>query len=588
LTLLSIGALGVALAASGCTTNSNTTTNQPTTQIQTGLIDYNAADSTGPAAPVTGATTGGTLTILEPTDFDHMDPARSYVNVQQVIGTLITRSLTTYQETVDSSGKVTMKIVGDMATGPGTDVNKDCKTWKYTLKDGLKFEDGTPVTSKDVAYGIARSFSSDLSEGPHYIQNWLAGTGTTSADYNKNYNGPYNGASALPPNLTTPDNKTLLFSFSTAQCDMPFAAALPMTAAVPQAQDTKLDYDKHPISDGPYMYKSYTPGVSLDLVRNPNWDPATDAVHHAYPDAINFSFGLDGTVINQRLLANASADQASMTWTNIDSATFASMTSTDKARTVDGATQFADYLNINVQRISDLTTRKAINTALDKNAVLLAIGGALAGTVLNTIESPTTAGWKDYNIFGVGPTGDSAKASALLAGDSSAQKNLTLCYPTGSQRRLNMALAIQASLQKAGFTVTLKTIPGAQYYTELGKKDVACDIFRTGWGSDWPSGSTIIPPLLDGRSIQPTGNQDYSYFNDATVNAQIDKINGDPASKAADEWAALDQTIMQNFAPLVPLDNSRNYTLDGSKIGGAFLSSAFGATSLNDIYIKTS
>jgi peptide/nickel transport system substrate-binding protein len=136
--------------------------------------------------------------------------------------------------------------------------------------------------------------------------------------------------------------------------------------------------------------------------------------------------------------------------------------------------------------------------------------------------------------------------------------------------------------------IDLKPIDAASYYTFLGRKDNPCDLYRTGWGSDWPSGSTIIPPLLDGRSIQPTGNQDYSYYNSDVTNAQIDKISAETdATQAAKDWAELDKQIMQNDAPLIPILNDRNYTLIGSKVGGAFLSAAFGATSLNTVFVKT-
>src|SRR5262245_23205720 len=97
LTLLSIGALGVAVVASGCTSTGNGTGTQSPAPIQTGFIGT-AADSKGPAAPVPGANRGGTITVLQNADFDHLDPARSYVNIQQIVGTLITRSLTTYKE----------------------------------------------------------------------------------------------------------------------------------------------------------------------------------------------------------------------------------------------------------------------------------------------------------------------------------------------------------------------------------------------------------------------------------------------------------------------------------------------------------
>jgi peptide/nickel transport system substrate-binding protein len=581
--MLSIGALGVAIAASGCTSASNQGTGGGQTQQQTGVVSHDPKDSQGPAAPITGATKGGTITVLEPADFEHLDPARSYVNIQQVVGTLLTRSLTTYKEVPQAGGTVKMTVVGDMATDTGTDVNKDCKVWKFTLKDGLKYEDGSAVTAADVAYGIARSFSDQLTEGPHYVQNWLTGNGSTSSDYNKTYKGPYNGGAEVPPGVTVEGN-SITFTFPKAQCDMPFAAALPMTAAVPKAKDTKLDYDRHPVSDGPYMISEYTKDTAMTLVRNPNWDPKTDAVHNAYPDTIKFALNVDSDAINSRLIADQGDDQTAITWVNVTSEASAQVTGAVAQRVIDGATQFADYININTQRVTDLNVRKALNTGLDKEAVLKSIGGDLAGTVLNTIESPTTAGWQDYNIFQVGPNGDPVKAKALLGGQT---PSLTLCFADTARRRA-MSLAIQDSLQKAGFKITLKPIDAASYYTELGKKDNKCDIYRAGWGSDWPSGSTIIPPLLDGRSIQPTGNQNLSYYNSDAMNQEMDRISAETdTTQAAKDWAALDKKIMETDAPLIPTLNNRNYTLIGSKVGGAFLSSAFGATSLNTIFVKS-
>jgi len=583
--MLSVGALGVALAATGCTATTNGS-GGPTAPPpkQQGFVSNDPNDSKGPAAPVPGAVKGGTITVLNSSDFEHLDPARSYVNIQQIVGTILTRSLTTYKETVNADGTVKMLVIGDMATDTGTDVKGDCTQWKYTLKDGLKYEDGTAVTAADVAYGIGRSFSDQLTEGPHYLQNWLTGNGSTSSDYNKDYKGPYNGGALVPPGLTVAGN-VLTFTFPQPHCDMPYAAALPMTAAVPQAKDTKADYDNHPIADGPYMIQSYVRGSSMTLVRNQYWDANTDAAHNAYPDTIKFDVNVDSATINSRILADSGPDKTAISWQNVTDNVVPQLTPDVQKRAIDGATQFADYININMLRVTDLKVRQALNTGLDKTAAIKVLGGVYAGNVLNTIESPTTAGWADYNAFGVGPTGDADKAKALLAGQTPA---LTLCY-ADTQRRRDEAVAIQNSLAKSGFKITIRALDPDQYYTIIGKKDNTCDMYRAGWGSDWPSGSTIIPPLLDGRSIQASGNENLSYYNNPAVNTEMDRIQAETDStQAAKDWAALDKKIMTDDAPLIPILNIRNYTLDGSLVGGAFLSSAFGATSLNTVFVKAS
>jgi peptide/nickel transport system substrate-binding protein len=572
---LSISVLAVAFVATGCSETKNTDSGSSKQNIQTGAISYDAADNTGPAKAVPGATKGGTLTVMQIADFEHLDPARSYVNIQQVAGALIYRTLTGFKE--EGAGK--LKLVGDLATNPGTDVNKDCKTWEYKIRTGVKYEDGTTVKAADVAYGIARSFSPDLSEGAHYIQSWLA----DNNDYNATYKGPYNGGAALPPGVTVPDDTTIRFTFAKPHCDLPYAVSMPLSAPVPAAKDTKANYDLKPFSSGPYMVSSYKRDVELDLVRNPNWDASTDPMRTAYPEGYKFTFGLEADQISERLVADGAADQASLMQSDVPPAVLPKTTAAGVAeRVVKGSTQYVWYYYINTQRITDLNVRKALNYALDKDAVLKAIGGTAAGEAATTLMSPTVAGYKKYDVFGAPVTGDLTKVKELLAGKT---VNLVMAHANTAVRTAQAAAASK-SLENAGFKVTLKAIDAANYYTEVGKKNNPYDIYLGGWGSDWPAGGTVIPPLFDGSAITPEGNQNLSYLNDPAINAEIKRIQDESAEKQESEWAALDQKIMDTDAPVVPAYYDKTYELTGSKIGNAFLSDAFGVIALNNIYVK--
>ena len=574
-----VGALSVALIASGCskTTNDNGNDSNTAEKVQTGAISYDATDNKAPAPAVDGAAKGGALGVMLPDGFEHLDPARNYINVQQLAGALIYRSLAGYRE----DGKGGLKVIGDLAADPGTDVNKDCKVWQYKIREGVKYEDGSPVTANDVAYGIARSFSGDLAEGPHYIQQWLA----DSSDYNKTYKGPYNGGADLPPGVTVPDAQTIVFTFPKAHCDMPYAATLPMTAPVPKAKDTKGEYDRHPFSSGPYKIKSYQFGNSMVLERNTNWDPNTDPLRTAYPDTYNFTFTLQADQIAERLVADAPADQATISWANVPAAQLPKTTTAGvKERVSQGPTQFVWYYDINTQRIKDLNVRKALNFALDKDAVLKAIGGTAAGTPATTLLSPTVAGYKKYDAFGTPVSGDVAKAKAALG--TSVAPPLVLAY-ANTPRRTAQAEAARKSLEAAGFKITTKSIDPTNYYTEVGRKDNPYDLYLSGWGSDWPDAGTVIPLLFDGRNITPTGNNNLSYFNDPTVSAEIDRIQ--TLKESADRqaaWGALDQKIMTDFAPVIPMNYDNNYSLFGSKAGNVFVSDAYGLPGLLNTYVK--
>jgi peptide/nickel transport system substrate-binding protein len=566
----------VALAAAGCTKTTNDGAGSSgNVKAQSGSISYEAADNAAPAKPVDGAAKGGTITVMNVADFEHLDPARNYVNIQQLTANLIYRSLTGYKE--DGSGK--MLLVGDLATDPGKDVNGDCKVWQFTLRDGVKYEDGSPVVAKDIAYGIARSFADELNEGPHYIQQWLYPGGA----YNATYKGPYNGGAPTPQGIETPDDKTIKFTFADPHCDMPYAAALPTAAPVPQAKDTKGNYDLRPFSSGPYKVKSYQRDAALQLERNANWDPNTDPLRTAYPDGFKFSFGLEQAQISERLVADADADKASLSWGDVPPAVLPRTTGPGVVERVEkGPTQYTWVYNINTQRITDINIRKALNYALDKTSLLAVIGGAAAGSPATTLMSPTTAGWKKYDLFNAPATGDPAKAKELLGGK---QVEIVLAY-ANSDLRTAQAEAARKSLENSGFKVTMKSIEATSYYDQVGRKNNPYDLYLGGWGSDWPTGSTIIPPVYGGTEIGPEGNNNLSYLNDPKVNAEIERIKKLSAAEQDAAWATLDEQIMRDNVPVVPAYYDATYEMTGSKVGNAFLSDAFGAISLTNLFVK--
>ena len=123
----------------------------------------------GPAYDVPGHTTGGVIHILEDADFSHLDPARIYVNNNQSLAEMVERQLNTY---IERDGKIT--LVGDLATNTG-ETTDGGKTWKFTLRDGVKFEDGSDIKASDIKYAVERGFDPAYTEGPTYLYEWLAG-----------------------------------------------------------------------------------------------------------------------------------------------------------------------------------------------------------------------------------------------------------------------------------------------------------------------------------------------------------------------------------------------------------------------------
>ncbi|MBC3840191.1 hypothetical protein GXW82_08300 [Streptacidiphilus sp. 4-A2] len=127
-------------------------------------------------------------------------------------------------------------------------------------------------------------------------------------------------------------------------------------------------------------------------------------------------------------------------------------------------------------------------------------------------------------------------------------------------------------------------VDSKDYYDEIGDVNNKFDLYWAGWGPDWPSADTVIPPLFDGRLIAPDSS-DTMLFDDPAVNAEIDRINAETDLAQQDkDWAALDKTIMGQ-APIIPWVDLRQVSLYGPGLGGVHLG-FIGTVYPLDVYVK--
>ncbi|GAA1352293.1 ABC transporter substrate-binding protein [Streptomyces beijiangensis] len=540
------------------------------------------ADSTGPATAVTGAKPGGTAYDLDQAGFDYLDPGQQYVSDQLSVQLLYNRSLTGYK--IDpKTGKTT--LVGDLATDAGTS-SDGAKTWTYTLKDGVKFEDGSAITSKDVKYGIERLFADYQTQGPQYVQKWLFGP-----DYRKAYKGPYTGQSIPDTAIATPDDKTIVFHFKDAHADTPYAMAMPNISPVQKAKDDKVKYNNHPVSTGPYKIASYKAGKSLSFVRNPNWDPKTDSIRNAYPDKWEFQLGIAEPGLTNRLAADSGLDKFAVNLSGSSDPSKMQTLTTDaqyKARTVNEYQPYVEVMNINTKRIKDPKIRQALMYAFPMKQVQQAFGGGAQGELGTTLLSPTVAGWKKFDPFNklTNTTGDIEKAKGLLkeAGVTGKYK-ISYAY-ANTPRWQAVSLTVKNALDKAGFDVQRKAIDPTSYYTVVGKVATPYDIYRTGWGADWPSASTVVPPTMDGRNLAD-GTNNYSFLNDEHVNTEIDRIQAiTDITKQNDEWRTLSEYVLKTDTSQIPFIFDKYFNLYGSGLGGVTYNQVYGTVNPNTVFVK--
>ena len=510
------------------------------------------ADSSGSSGSAE-ASAGGRLGILTSSTDINWDPAKSQ-SMPVTSLALVHRRLTTWA--LSEGSEVT--VVPDLATDTGT-VSEDGLSWTYTLKDGLLFEDGTAITSAHVKYGLERSFAPALAGGLTYHKTLLAGT--------EGYAGPFDGAHL--ESIETPDDKTIVFHLRQTYGDWPWIVAQPAFAPVPEDKDDVATYARTPVASGPYRVQDYSTGVSTTLVRNERWSADTDEVRLALPDTIVFELGQDESTSVQRIIASAGDDANAFCADRVASAQLAQISGN-----ADAAERLAtpeeggplQYLAINTERVTDVEVRRAIAQAVDKEAVVSALGGRLGAVAATTYIAPGIPGRVAYDSY---PT-DAAAASAALAGKSVGTLILLAANDTASQA---VAEAVQQSLSEAGLTVTIDPQEGEVYEERVTQGDGSTyDLAIGSWNADFPSANAYIQPLFSSSEIGG-GGVNISRYSNAEVDAAIaDAVATLDADEAGAKWAAIDQQIAADV-PVVPLANRRNSFLAGSGVTGFFVES---------------
>ncbi len=525
---------------------------------------------------------GGTVNILAADDFEHLDPVQNYVTNSGEFGKLIYRTLTVIKDAPGQKPEIEPDLAADLGTQ-----SDGGKTWTYKLRTDVKFEDGTPITSQDIKYNVERSFAQDIyKDGATYMPDLLANT--------NGYRGPYANPNKDLTAVQTPDDTTIVFHFTGPTPDANWILSLFYTAPVPKAKDTKQNYDFSPVSSGPYKIQNYTPKKSLTLVRNTNWDPASDPNRPALPDGFKVTFGIDLPTISQRLIANQGDDQTATTLENSGALQNGDLPkirdASVKARFTNGATPCVDYEWINTQKITDPDVRNAIETAINREAIQTTYGGDIFGTTVDTIVSPTLQttipGFKPAAL-GLKPTGDPAAAKALLAGKTVPPLHYGVANTSVKQK--TVATQIQNDLKNAGVTMVIDQIPTSSYYKTIRGPNPP-DIGRAGWCWDWPTMASVTPAVLGGNAdLSSWNSSNFSRTDDKMIFQKIQALanSTDNPSDVASQFNAITNQQLSSAWPLLPTVALNDPNVVGGKLRNVGVSTVLGTVDLNTIGVAS-
>jgi len=532
------------------------------------------AKAVGPAPALPGTVKGGTVNYTGKSDVNHLDPTRCYDTFCMNIGRLLWRTLTAVQ--LDAKGKQT--LVGDLASDVGTPSNGG-KTWTFKLRSGIKWQDGQAVTCADLKYGIGRTWDQSADS--------VVLTGGTSypIDSIENANG-FKGPYATPTKDlsgvtcgTSGSVETITFKLTKALGDFNFQTTMPNYAAVRKDKDTGVNYDNQVFSYGPYQIQSRIKKDKTIMVRNTNWDAKTDPIRVAAPDKIDMLLGQDSVNTNNLYIEDtgravngiANGPLTQNVPLIYDSEKDALQPIFEK-RGYYGKNPYVTWLAINVQKVTDLNLRKAIQCALNVESMRSTVGGKSAGDFTSSLAPEGIGGYSKSTVCSTSPKGDVAKAKEYMAKVTN-NKEVTFVYSNATKDAENEALSLQSSLTKAGIKIKIKPIDSTDYYTILEEQGPdAPDLMLYAWGYDWPNASTIYPPLFRSDLVgTDVVGENKSRVTDKTLDAMMDKAASEtnPAKQNA-AWVAVEKYIVNTIAAVVPMYQDKTLLWRGSNVGAQY------------------
>jgi peptide/nickel transport system substrate-binding protein len=519
---------------------------------------------------------GGTLTYLAAGDVDYLDPGQTYYTFGYMVHYAVNRTLYSFKP--DES----VKPVADIAEGE-PEISTDNKTITVKIKTGIKYAPpvNREVKAADIKYAFERAFSKQVPSG-------YAGAYFTSIAGSPE---PASGDIKPISGIETPDDTTIVFKLKTPNAPMVSQAlVMPITTPVPEEYAKKWDastpskYDQYVAFTGPYMVKNdpqtgkvtgRVTGKSISIVRNPNWDKATD-YRPAYLDAINIEEGNDDLATASRRALNGShtvcCDAGSPPAQVLKQALSRSKEQVNFVAS--GGTRYI-ALNTTIKPFDNLNVRKAIIAASNRDALRLTRGGAVLGDIANGWIPPGIPGFEEAGglkqnqdlDYLKNPKGDPALAKKYMLAAKEEDPSLSIDANgkwTGGEKVLTIATnadpgkktaeVFQNQMEQLGFTLNFRIVPQDTLYTKfLGvpKQKVALGP-NVGWFKDFSDPQSMLDATFNGDNILQQGNVNWPQLDVPAINNAMKEASTVPVGKERNEaWAKINRMIAEQ-APAIP------------------------------------
>jgi peptide/nickel transport system substrate-binding protein len=408
--------------------------------------------------------------------------------------------------------------------------------------------------------------------------------------------------------IETPDDKTIVFHLTQPIGDFDYRVAMPAAGPMPEEVAgcfTKAgEYGRFVVSTGPYMIEGsdaldasscetlkpiagFNPNQQLMLVRNPDYDQATDENRANYIDRLELTLNTNAEDIFNRIKNGTVEAEIAGIPPEVAREYTQSEDLKDRLRVESGDRTWYLTMNLTQPPFDDIHVRKAANWIMDKEGLRRAWGGSSAGEIAHHIVPDTMFNddLVDYQPYKTeGDAGDLEKAKEEMMQSKYDENQDGVCDAAECKNVLhvtrntdiwvNMEPVIEQAFQKIGIQLVTREFEDSYTVIQTVKRHVPVSS-TAGWGKDYADPSTFMV-LFDSRSILPEGNVNYSLVGLTpeqaadigakgtiegipSVDADIDDCNAIlDAGERNVCWQDVDKKLMEEVVPWVPYLDATN------------------------------
>jgi peptide/nickel transport system substrate-binding protein len=420
------------------------------------------------------------------------------------------------------------------------EISSDGKTYKFKLRSGLKYSDGSAVKAADFEHAIKRVITLESGGASFYT-----GTIKGAEEYLKA--GKAKGDIA---GITTDDaTGEITIELNDANGQFPYILSMPFASLVPSDTPFEVLTKNPPPGVAPMKITSVEGSRRFVLEKNANY-PKIPGIPAAHLDKITINV-IDN---NERAIRDVLTNKADWMDDPGPGDALREFKETAKERYTDQVTNSTYYffLNHRVKPFDNVDVRKAVGFAIDKKALERLFGGQLEPGC--NFLPPGMQGYEKVDPCPYGDAPDLEKAKELVKSGGAEGQSVTVWGNTEESTKA-VTEYLADTLNKIGLKAKPRIVDGEVYFQTIGAQKTKAQAGFANWFQDFPHPGNFLF-LVDPDSIQETNNQNFSNVDDPEIKKQLDELDKQELGEAAAGYAALDKKLVEN-ADIVPYGHRR-------------------------------